>query len=78
MQCAFAAVVGSGVAVLPEMEATTLVEADVWRHVSSPIGNTASTGEHYKHVAGDDRTVQGLDISIGSMARTLVCTSPIQ
>jgi len=36
-----------------------------------------AAGECSKHVAGDDRSVKGLDISVGSTARTLVGTSPI-
>ena len=37
----------------------------------------AAAGECYEHVAGDDWSVKGLDISVGSMARTLVGASPI-
>jgi len=77
MQHELEVVASSGVGLPHKAETRAMVEADACRRGSSPVGNTAGTGEHYEHVTGDDRSVKGLEVSCGSMAGSLVGTSHI-
>jgi len=66
VQCTFRAVAGSGITPLRKMETRALVEANAQHRVSFPIGDMAGANECFEHIAGDNRSVKGLNITIGS------------
>jgi len=57
------AMAGSGVGPLHEAETRALVETDAWHRDFSPAGDMAGTVKCYKHVARDDQSVKGLEVS---------------